>query len=608
MRAGELVVKGGHIASTGAFKAESNENGSTVTGAAIAVSQHSTDLPTKVVIEGGLIEAENSNGKAFYEADLQNLNPYDVEVEIKGGDFVGAVEFADLANKKVISGGWFDREVTDAYVANGSNKFQVTAEDTGKVWYGVCNHAGTVELLQGYEASCIYDGMKASYGCCNCGLLFEDQACTKMVTEESLVIAKIPHKFINGVCDYGCGTKNITVEESEVKVTVEAAESQVVVSPSIKNEEEKAAAAFVADSIQADPDAMVDSLLSVGEACAKDEKLIEQAKEKLNDAKEENIEIVVKPYLETTVTAVNTEAKDDQAVVSLDMKLLYDVEAVDKESGDTYTLKEGVKAEKAEPMLIAFVLPADVIDAKALKDAGKVLYIEHPKADGSVYYHEATIEENVDYFTDENDVVVYFDAIYFYNDKGFSEFTLMVGKEVPADKVVSTSAPAPAATIAMFAATGEYIATESVDEATIAEGKAFLKSLIGDSRHKYELAVAVDLNAKLDRATKIKILVDGVTADDAVIILHKGEDGWEVVPSDVYKDYVVGKFTDLSPVLVYVDNDGAKEAAQAAVATPAAGTAKPAPTGDSANIAGLSLTMIACAAAIVLFARRRVNK
>ena len=41
--------------------------------------------------------------------------------------------------------------------------------------------------------------------------------------------------------------------------------------------------------------------------------------------------------------------------------------------------------------------------------------------------------------------------------------------------------------------------------------------------------------------------------------------------------------------------------------TPPAAVA-PAPTGDSANIVDFSLTMIACAVAIILFARKRVNK
>ena len=185
----------------------------------------------------------------------------------------------------------------------------------------------------------------------------------------------------------------------------------------------------------------------------------------------------------------------------------------------------------------------------------------------------------------------------------------MYGDEVPANVIKSTSGSVQS-TIAMYAETGKYIEVSSVSESIIEEGKEELRALIGDSYGKYRLALAADLHADLKGSTKIKILVDDVTAADAVIIFHKGADGWEAISNKAGDGYVIGKFSSLSPVLVFVDEDGELEAAQNAtpVTTAPAGSTKPAPTGDSANIVGLSLTMIACAAAVFLFARRRVNK
>ena len=302
-------------------------------------------------------------------------------------------------------------------------------------------------------------------------------------------------------------------------------------------------------------DAMVESVTAVGNEAAKDETLHAKAEAALSPAENEEVIVIVKPYLQSEIKAVDVDATENKALVSVEMNLVYDVVAkIDKESAEEVILESGKKVENPKPMDISFAIPGELIDAKALKEAGKVLYIEHPKADGSIYYHEASIEE---FEIEEPDgTKTYYDIITFHNDKGFSEFNLMIGDEVPADKVVSTSTPAPAATIAMYAETGEYIEVSSVSESIIEEGKEELRALIGDSYGKYRLALAADLHAKLNGSTKIKILVDDVTAADAVIILHKGADGWEAISNKAGDGYVIGKFSSLSPVLVFVDEDG----------------------------------------------------
>ena len=66
MRAGELIVNGATITATGDFDATANNNGSTVLGAAIALSQHTTEKPTTVTVNGGTLAGEY----AFYQTNL----------------------------------------------------------------------------------------------------------------------------------------------------------------------------------------------------------------------------------------------------------------------------------------------------------------------------------------------------------------------------------------------------------------------------------------------------------------------------------------------------------------------------------------------------------
>lgn len=131
MRSGTLKVTGGTIISTGDFVDPSgNVSGTTIKGAAIAVSQHTTNLPINVSITGGTIKATGANGKALYVTDLQN-DPVGAEapvnVEVKGGEFEGAVEvakkdadepLASLPNgSKIISGGTFSTKPANELVA-----------------------------------------------------------------------------------------------------------------------------------------------------------------------------------------------------------------------------------------------------------------------------------------------------------------------------------------------------------------------------------------------------------------------------------------------------------------------------------------------------------
>ena len=116
MRAGTLVVKGGTITgATGEFKAPSkNGNGSTVSGAAVAVSQHTTNNPISVTIAGGTL----TGSKALYENDLEDEVAVDkITMSVTNGTFTGIVESENVAG--FISGGTFDSDVAAEDLAYG---------------------------------------------------------------------------------------------------------------------------------------------------------------------------------------------------------------------------------------------------------------------------------------------------------------------------------------------------------------------------------------------------------------------------------------------------------------------------------------------------------
>ena len=109
LRNGTLNVTDGIITAKTDFSETPNGSGSTITGAAIAISQHSTKGQITVNISGGELKylGTDPDGKAFYETDIQNIAgeaPVPV-IEITGGTFTGTVlsERAD----NYISGGNF---------------------------------------------------------------------------------------------------------------------------------------------------------------------------------------------------------------------------------------------------------------------------------------------------------------------------------------------------------------------------------------------------------------------------------------------------------------------------------------------------------------------
>ncbi|WP_290772574.1 hypothetical protein [Anaerofustis sp.] len=113
IRGGEMEVENSNITATAdEFKASENASGSTIEGAAIAVSQHSTNHPIKVNIKSGTFKGI----KALYEVDLQDSKSDNINITVMGGNFKGKVE-SDNADS-FITGGTFSEWPGEELVAD----------------------------------------------------------------------------------------------------------------------------------------------------------------------------------------------------------------------------------------------------------------------------------------------------------------------------------------------------------------------------------------------------------------------------------------------------------------------------------------------------------
>ena len=124
IRAGELDISANStvvVTATGTFDEEADGSGSTVAGAAIALSQHTTNLAIDADIKGGMFSATGTNGKSLYVTDTVNADPTGVEVSISGGLFNAPIEVAESASDvaNFVSGGTFNTPVAETYCASG---------------------------------------------------------------------------------------------------------------------------------------------------------------------------------------------------------------------------------------------------------------------------------------------------------------------------------------------------------------------------------------------------------------------------------------------------------------------------------------------------------
>jgi hypothetical protein len=122
-RGGSVIVKGGKISiETTTASEQSNGNGPTIYGAAISLSQHTTDLTTSVTIQDDAVLEASSNCYAIYEKDEEN-NTGTKELSVTGGKISGKIYSQNVT--KFISGGSFkdygDSFTSTNYIASGKS-------------------------------------------------------------------------------------------------------------------------------------------------------------------------------------------------------------------------------------------------------------------------------------------------------------------------------------------------------------------------------------------------------------------------------------------------------------------------------------------------------
>lgn len=128
IRAGKLTLTNCTVTGgSGEVMTNANGNGTTVTNAAVAISQHTTKKDIDVTITGGTYTAT----AAVYQTNVQGTGSENVKVSIKSGTFKGAVS-AETNNTIAVSGGTFSSAVKEEYCATG-----YIPKDNGDGTYGV---------------------------------------------------------------------------------------------------------------------------------------------------------------------------------------------------------------------------------------------------------------------------------------------------------------------------------------------------------------------------------------------------------------------------------------------------------------------------------------
>jgi len=167
IRAGKLTVNGGSITGTATpIGTAPNGNGSTVTGAGIAVSQHTTMLPLTVTVNGSnvkgysafyqvdtLAEMEDNEGNKQFTGEQVAEAVAKITLSVNGGVYTATGEDGKAVyseNKTgFVSGGTFSNSVDPTYLADGL-KYEVCAG--GKYsYYSDFDTAAAAAVADGHE-------------------------------------------------------------------------------------------------------------------------------------------------------------------------------------------------------------------------------------------------------------------------------------------------------------------------------------------------------------------------------------------------------------------------------------------------------------------------
>lgn len=116
LRSGKLTVSGGEIIGQGnPLDYDANGNGTTTVGAALAVSQHTTNKDIDVNISGGTF----TGYYALFEKDMQDDDSDNIKMSVTGGEFNGKIYSENC--KDFITGGTFSDPTALHYLGEGAN-------------------------------------------------------------------------------------------------------------------------------------------------------------------------------------------------------------------------------------------------------------------------------------------------------------------------------------------------------------------------------------------------------------------------------------------------------------------------------------------------------
>ena len=126
IRAGKMTIDGGtYTSNKNPFDVEPNGSGTTTEGAALGISQHTTNLPLEVTVNGGTF----NGAYAIWEKDVENNVALDkIKLTVNDGTFNGAIYSQN--NPNAIKKGTYSDPSALHYLADGADvKIEMTADN-----------------------------------------------------------------------------------------------------------------------------------------------------------------------------------------------------------------------------------------------------------------------------------------------------------------------------------------------------------------------------------------------------------------------------------------------------------------------------------------------
>lgn len=220
IRAGELTVNGGSITGTATPIDEApNGNGSTVTGAGIAVSQHTTMLPLTVTVNGSNVKGysafyqvdtladmeDNAGHKKFTEEQVAAAVAK-ITLSVNEGVYTATGEDGQAVyseNKTgFVSGGTFSTPVREYVIAD--LKYEATTNDGKYTYHSTLDNAVAAAGDDGYIDNISVNGNRGTllvkY---NDGTGREVHICTSMETPEVPTMTREGYTFKGWLIDEG---------------------------------------------------------------------------------------------------------------------------------------------------------------------------------------------------------------------------------------------------------------------------------------------------------------------------------------------------------------------------------------------------------------------